>query len=576
MPKSGQQPTNGNIAETFATFFLGKVENVNQRFLKESSTEHDERVIATPPISVANEPCLSTLTPASLGEVMRVLRRLPLKSSPADVLPLRLLKADEVLPEMLQVAVNTSFADGIFPSSLKHAVVTPILKKHNLDSENLANFRPISNISQFSKVSERIAASRLCELLEKNCLHKFQSAYRRHHSTETATLRVSSDWRTLLASGHMVCIVSLDVTAAFDTVDHKRLLMKLYQAGVEGTALRWCESYLCNRSMVVKAGNCLSETHTLSSGVPQGSVLGPIFFNVYIAGLAHLLDGLGAKFHLYADDLIIYDGFDEKTLAITFQKLQMLLNVIDSWMWTNKLLLSPTKTSVHLLRNPRSKAPVCPPLHLGGIRLDTIEAPLKWLGVLFDPHLSMTLFVQNTCRSSYCQLRTIRHVRPSLTTATTTMLCDALVHSRLRYCNTLLAASTKENMNQLDRVLKASARVITQKNREVSGDVLMHELRWCSAQHQSSMGIIRLVHLSLCQRTPSYLPCHVHIPRRHLRATVAEETSLEVVISARTVGNGAWEVIAPSVWNGLPRELRVVSRFSLSAVEEHFLTLTDI
>lgn len=567
-------PVSGdNLAETFGNFFHEKIQSVNQQFLTESMEAHDERVVTTPPVPVlTDDQCMVHFTPVTLSELTRIIRTLPLKSSPADVIPMWLLKEDEPFHELLQVAINSSFEECVFPSSLKHAIVTPILKKHDLDPENLQNFRPISNLCQISKIVERVAAARLTPVLEKNCLHSLQSAYRRYHSTETATMRVTSDWRNLLANGQMVCAVSLDVTAAFDTVDHGKLVMKLYQAGVRESALQWCDSYLRQRTMRVKAGKEESGTFSMTSGVPQGSVLGPILFNVYVADLARLLESLGADFHMYADDLLLFTGFDGKTVEKTFQRLQVVLNVVDSWMRTNHLLLSPSKTSVHIFRSSRSKPPVCPELCLGDLRLTALEAPLRWLGVDFDTHLTMAQFMQKTCRSSFYQLRVIRYVRPSLDKATALLLCNALVLSRLRYCHTLLAAVTHEQMAKLERVWKAAARVVASEGRCIaSSEDLRRELRWCTARNQSWLGVVRLTFLSLCGRAPLYLRCNIYTPRRSLRSSEADETTLEVKICARSVGDGAWETISPMIWNKLPRDLRVLESFSLDRVETFYL-----
>jgi hypothetical protein len=171
-------------------------------------------------------------------------------SIPIDLLPIDLVKNDEMMTQLLTKIINSSFATGVFPAKLKHAIITPVLKKIGLDNQQLANFRPISNLSFTSKLIERVASRWLEQVLDRSkWLHQFQSAYRKGHSTETALLRVTSDWRQFLDSGKSVCVVSLDITAAFDTVNHALLLRKLSSAGVCGNALHWFSTYLVGRTM---------------------------------------------------------------------------------------------------------------------------------------------------------------------------------------------------------------------------------------------------------------------------------------------------------------------------------------
>ena len=173
----------------------------------------------------------------SVNHIQRIMKKLPLKQSPADVLPLKMTQNQQSVCGVLTRIVNASLENGVFSESLKISYVTPVLKKVNLDTEDLANFRPVTNVSFISKIVESVVASQLTEHLEKiSYLHVSQSAYRRFYSTETALLRVTSDWRRYLAENNMVCVVSLDVSAAFSTISHSRLMNKLPDAQVTGVA----------------------------------------------------------------------------------------------------------------------------------------------------------------------------------------------------------------------------------------------------------------------------------------------------------------------------------------------------
>ena len=188
-----------------------------------------------------------------------------------------------ILPHLLLI-VNTSLSTGIFPSVFKHATVQPILKKPNLDSSVLNNYRPISKLPFLSKVLEKIIYSQLTSyMLNNDMFEKFQSGFRALHSTETALLKVTNDLFLATDDGDCAILILLDLSAAFDTVNHTILAHCLHTwVGLSGTALELVCSYLANRTFSVVSGDASSSSAPLTSGDPQGSVLGPLLFSIYM------------------------------------------------------------------------------------------------------------------------------------------------------------------------------------------------------------------------------------------------------------------------------------------------------
>ena len=186
--------------------------------------------------------------------------------------------------------INTSLTTGIVPHDLKTAVVKPLLKKPSLDKNLLRNYRPISNLPFLSKILEKVVLHKLLSnLQENNFSNPFQSAYRAGHSTETVLLCIVNDILSALDNDNISVLLLLDLSAAFDTIDHQILLSRLNSVfGIQSTALQWFHSYLSDRYQSTSVNNSSSSPSQLMCGVPQGSVLGPILFVLYTTPLSDI------------------------------------------------------------------------------------------------------------------------------------------------------------------------------------------------------------------------------------------------------------------------------------------------
>ena len=215
------------------------------------------------------------------------------------------------------------------------------------------NYRPVSNLSFLSKILEKVVASSLnSHINSSHTSNDYPSAYRKFHSTETALLKIHNDILSSMDDGRVTALTLLDLSAAFDTIDHTILLRRLGNwFGVSGKALDWFKSYLTGRRQRIKLGNCLSSRSDLSFGVPQGSVLGPLLFTLYTTPLSSLVSGHAIPHHLYADDSQLYVSFSSGDSAAALNGLRSCLASVQSWMSTNKL--NPDKTEFLLIGNER-------------------------------------------------------------------------------------------------------------------------------------------------------------------------------------------------------------------------------
>jgi len=244
-------------------------------------------------------------------DVVAAVRQLPDKQSTTDPMPTRLMKQHvDVLAPFLTALFNRSLSLGVVPPVFKVAYITPRLKKPDLDPANVKSFRPISNLTILSKLLEHLVARQLLDHMHVHkLLPSLQSAYWAQHSTETAVLKVLSDVLTAADRGDLSMLTLLDLSAAFDTVDHPILLRRLMTShGVNGVVHSWISSYLANRTQCVRYSGSRSTPLPVLCGVPQGSVLGQILFLLYTVDLVQLVESFELYPHLHADDTQIY-GF---------------------------------------------------------------------------------------------------------------------------------------------------------------------------------------------------------------------------------------------------------------------------
>ena len=302
----------------------------------------------------------------------------------------------------------------------------------------LNNFRPISNLNFISKILEKVVASRIqSHLLSNSLSSSFQSAYRMFHSTETTLLGIHNDLILAMDRGEVTSLILLDLSAAFDTVDHSILLHRLqHWFGLHGTSLDWFSSYLTSRSQAVSIQNSTSSFSNLSCGVPQGSILGPLLFTLYTTPLGSVISKNSIKYHLYADDTQLYISF---TPSNSTSSLEMLSNTF-SWMnsITNCFSIHPKLNSYSLVQNNNGSNFLNSQLLSLGNDIIPVSSSARNLCFIFDSDMSFTDQINSLSKSCHFHIRDIRRIRHLLPLSAATALANSLVScSKLDYCNSL-------------------------------------------------------------------------------------------------------------------------------------------
>ena len=253
-----------------------------------------------------------------------------LKSCALDPIPSTLVSRCDVLLPVLTRLINMSLKSGQFPVAWKEALVLPLLKKPGLDIL-FKNFRPVSNLPFVSKLTESAVYNQTHSHICMNNLYPAnQSSYRKNYSTETALLRVKNDILLNMNKQHVTLLVLLDLSAAFDTVDHNVLLSRLHSKfGISGTALEWFRSYLNGRSQRVMVQGNIAQSLNLDFGVPQGSYLGPLLFTIYASKLFDVIKVHLCTVHCYADDKQLYVSFSPNISTGQFEVFTAIQQCVD-------------------------------------------------------------------------------------------------------------------------------------------------------------------------------------------------------------------------------------------------------
>ena len=400
----------------------------------------------------------------------------PHKAMGPDGLHPRVLKqlAPAIAPILKQI-FQKSIDTGEVPNDWKEANVSPIFKKGQ--RYNPANYRPVSLTCLCSKVMEHIITKHMVTHLENNnILYDLQHGFRSKRSTETQLLAFTQDVLKNLRNGQQTDIIIMDFAKAFDKVSHWRLIKKLRNYGITGSVNKWVENFLLNRSQRVVCSGENSEWAPVLSGVPQGSVIGPILFLIYINDLP---DEIGANVRLFADDTIMYLTMTGENDAAS---LQQDLDKLAAWEEKWQMKFHPDKCSV--LRITRSKSPKIFNYTLHNHTLES-ESSTKYLGVTIDNKLNWNSHIDNVTKKANASLAFLRrnlqisqrHIKANAYTT--------LVRPQLEYACPVWDPYTKDKQKQVEMVQRRAARYVYNcYDMKASVTTMLEELGWRSLEQR--------------------------------------------------------------------------------------------
>ena len=508
---------------------------------------------------------LSSFDTVDQNYVLEVVKSMKKTTCCLDLMPTNIF-CDKYLASVLELVVvifNQSILTGVVPGDMKAAVILPVLKKPNLDL-SIHNYRPVSNLPFLSKVLEKIIYRQLVDYLTLNDLHEpYQSGFTSGCSTETALLRVQADLLQVLDEHDIAVLALLDLSSAFDTIDHSLLCRRLAEwYNISDLALSWLHSYVSLRSQFVKIGECRSDQYPLTFGVPRGSILGPLLFKMYLAPLSTLIRAHDVAFHMYADDIQVYVNCHPTNISAALTMLENCITDICHWLANNYLKCNTQKTEVLLLGSSYNLSPLSNvTLNVHGTVIESVRR-VKNLGTIFDAGLTMSPFVSAKCQSLAFQLRAIRSIRGYLNEHSTNVLVCSLFNSRLDYCNSLLYGLPQLELHRLQILQNRAARLVVQSGLYEHITPVLIDLHWLPVEARILYKYILITYKCIAGGAPQYLSSLLHIRSCPINTRQSAAPSFVRPLAISSRGYRSFNCAAPDTWAILPENLKICSNFN--------------
>ena len=487
----------------YITEFLQKA-NIFNDYFAEQCTIHDNGS-TLPPLTFRTNSVLSNIVISQDEIASLILKQNIHKAHGCDNISMAMLK---LCPKEISLPLSLIFQKcidtGKFPDCWKLANVQPVYKKN--DRQLKSNYRPISLLPLCGKIFEKIIFDQVYTFLDKNRLiSTMQSGFRPGDSCIYQLISITSDIYRNFEKSDETRAVFLDISKAFDKVWHEGLIHKLKSNGISGNLLLFFENYLFNRHQRVTLNGSESTWESISAGVPQGSVLGPLLFLIYINDLT---ENIKSQMRLFADDSFIYTPVTD--VQVTHEQLVADLETISSWGYQWKMVFNPdiTKQAVEVIFSVKKKKPLHPDLNFNGIPVAR-ENSTKHLGAHLDSKLNFSKHITEAVRKATKGLSLLKYLSKYVPRKVLDLSYKLYVRPHLDYADVIYHNQREDLMNLVEQVQYKAALIVTGCWQGTSREKLYDELGWESLSDRRWGRRMSLYYKIVNGLTPAYLFDHV-------------------------------------------------------------------
>ena len=484
-----------SIAEAFNEFFITNATKITKDIPRQSYSEEARE-------SNVNDCSKFSLHPVTLEIVIKEIDHLSQdKATCEDGISCKILKLSKhVIAQSLTDIINMSLIRGVVPCAWKRARVVPIFKSGDISS--LSNYRPISILPIVSKIVERAVHKQLSEFLDaNNILHPNQSGFRPMHSTNTILMKLVSQWSLNIDNKLLIGVAFVDLRKAFDTVDHEVLISKLTSIGCTKESIKWFKSYLSDREQITYFKGKKSNSLMIKMGVPQGSILGPLLFSIYVNSMPNCTSN--GIIDMYADDTTL--SVIGTTGSEVEQKLTIALHELMTWITKNQLVVNSDKTCVMVIGSRAYLKKIESfNVFINATLLNRVHST-KCLGVLIDDELNWSSHVDKITKTTQRNISVIRRAKIYLPQNSLKLLYNSLVLPHFDYCSAVWSNRYQSQTTQLRKVQKRAARLILNQSYETPSAELFTNLKWMTLDERFEFNRVVMIYKCLHNCAPSYL-----------------------------------------------------------------------
>lgn len=537
-----------NIVNAFNEHFINISSFINANEFKISNFEELEKSLDS---KVKHHFNIEYITPFKVNQYIKDLD--VKKSTGIDGIGPNILKlCGDTISIAITSIINNSISKGIFPGKLKEACVIPIFKNGSKDDPS--NYRPISILNTVSKLFEKHVSEQLLSFLTKyDILYKFQSGFRPGHSCQTALLSTIDKWMKAIDNGEVVGSVYLDLQKAFDLVDHEILIHKLKLYKFTELIVNWFASYLNCRTQVVKVGNNISNKGIIKTGVPQGSILGPLLFLIYVNDMP--LSVSSSNIDMYADDTGLHKtGRNIKDVELN---LQQSVDNISHWCRINNMSLNAKKSKSIIVCSKKQVKNIQPlKISLNNTIIEPVDCH-NVLGVLLDNTLSWSSQVKRVCDRLNSQLYLFSKISKHLNLQIRKLYYNAYISPLFDYCSVIWGNCGKTDLNKLIRIQKRACKIALNYPKDMSYFHMCKELQILPfalrVKFQTAVQIYKILNLD----TPDYLKNMFQYVTRnqYCLRSISNKTLVQVKPNTEFF-KLSFRYNGCNIWNDLPLSIR--------------------